>query len=203
MDTLSHGLWGGVTVGRNSRSAYWTAFAFGVAPDLLAFGPFFVGTLLGVYERPIIPAGGHPRESNLPVYVHTVYQYTHSLVIFALAFGLVWWIRARRRPAGGVARLVAQGPRSLAGLKAWWALYGDRALWPMGAWGLHILMDIPTHSSSFFPTPFLWPVSDFTVNGIPWSAPYIFFPNVVGLLIVYAVWWWHKRRTRMHKLLEY
>jgi len=30
--------------------------------------------------------------------------------------------------------------------------------WVFLAWGLHILCDIPTHSSAYFPTPFLWPL---------------------------------------------
>lgn len=56
---------------------------------------------------------------------------------------------------------------------------------PMAAWGLHILVDIPTHSSAFFPTPFLWPVSDFHINGRSWSNPEIFIPNVLALLGIY------------------
>jgi hypothetical protein len=46
-------------------------------------------------------------------------------------------------------------------------------LWILAAWGLHILIDIPTHSLALFPTPFLWPVSDFKVNGIGWDNPII------------------------------
>ncbi|MCX6779285.1 MAG: metal-dependent hydrolase, partial [Candidatus Magasanikbacteria bacterium] len=58
---------------------------------------------------------------------------------------------------------------------------------PLWAWGLHILMDIPTHSTNFFPTPFLWPFSEFRVNGISWGNPYIFFPNVIILVLVYIL----------------
>jgi len=35
-----------------------------------------------------------------------------------------------------------------------------------GAWILHIMMDIPVHTQGYFATPFLFPLSDFTVNGI-------------------------------------
>lgn len=55
------------------------------------------------------------------------------------------------------------------------------------AWPLHILIDIPTHSSEFFPTPFLWPLSDVTVNGVSWGTPYIFFSNIVLLVTLYSV----------------
>lgn len=68
-----------------------------------------------------------------------------------------------------------------------------RPVWEMAGWALHILVDIPTHATSFFPTPFLWPIADVTVNGISWGHPYIFFPNVALLLIVYLYYF------RVHK----
>ncbi len=42
MDIFSHGLYGGVAFGRISKRDYITAFLFGIAPDLLAFGTFFL-----------------------------------------------------------------------------------------------------------------------------------------------------------------
>ena len=45
MDIISHGLWGGITVGRRSGRSFWTAFCFGVAPDLFAFGPMFANRM--------------------------------------------------------------------------------------------------------------------------------------------------------------
>ena len=61
-----------------------------------------------------------------------------------------------------------------------------KPLLEMGAWALHICMDIFTHSTAFFPTPFLWPVSDVHFDGMPWSTPIIFIPNVVLLAVLYA-----------------
>ncbi|BCA53828.1 hypothetical protein W02_09680 [Nitrospira sp. KM1] len=58
-------------------------------------------------------------------------------------------------------------------------------LWELAAWGLHILVDIPTHSSEFFPTPFLWPVSDWKFNGWQWMTPGILIPNYLLLLFIY------------------
>jgi len=66
-----------------------------------------------------------------------------------------------------------------------WLIF-KHPIWEMGAWGLHIALDIFTHSSRFFPTPFLWPLSDFKVNGIGWGSPVIFFPNVGVLAILYT-----------------
>lgn len=42
--------------------------------------------------------------------------------------------------------------------------------WPVGAvaWGLHILIDLPTHSRRHWAPQFLWPLSTVTVDGISW-----------------------------------
>src|SRR6266568_98541 len=143
MDIISHGLWGGVTVGRKSRRSFWTAFCFGVAPDLFAFGPMFANRMFIHGLDFLNKLGKPPDASSIPAYVHGVYNVTHSLVVFAVAFAVVWLIR--RKP-----------------------------LLEMGAWALHICMDIFTHSTAFFPTPF------------------IFIPNVVLLAVLYA-WFLYKR----------
>ena len=42
------------------------------------------------------------------------------------------------------------------------------------AWPLHILIDIPTHSRKFLPTPFLWPFSNWKFPGISWNVKWFF-----------------------------
>lgn len=44
--------------------------------------------------------------------------------------------------------------------KWWWLTWG---------WILHILADIPTHTRAYFPTPFLWPISELTFDGFSWG----------------------------------
>lgn len=166
MDILSHGLWGAATVGRKSKKSFWTAFSFGMLPDVFAFG-IPVSHLLfsmitgGEAEFMRGPEDGY---ANIPAYVFQLYSISHSLVIFTAVFLLVWAIR-------------------------------KKPIWEMSAWGLHIVMDIFTHSDAFFPTPFLWPVSDFYVNGMSWGEPLIFIPNMAILILVYG-YWWHLRRKR-------
>ena len=162
MDIVSHGLWGGIAFGRTNRRNFWLAFWFGILPDLCSFGPFYVAVLLGFAERPHF---GHepPDPSLIPAYVHRVYSVTHSLVVFLVAFALLW--RVFRRP-----------------------------IREAFAWGLHILFDIFTHSYRFFPTPFLWPISDFKVSGWPWGMPAIFIPNVTLLALLYA--WFFLRQPK-------
>ncbi len=170
MDIVSHGLYGGVAFGRKNRTNFWLSFFFGVMPDLFSFGLFTAGTWIGLFDHPDWSSGRHPDPSQIPQFVSTFYDYTHSLVIFALVFGLVWLIRQR----------------------PWWIMAG---------WGLHILVDIPTHSSAFFPTPFLFPLSDFHIDGHPWSTPEIFLPNVILLIALYTWFYVVKPRRDQGKTL--
>ena len=59
--------------------------------------------------------------------------------------------------------------------------------WPLTAWAAHIITDIPTHSTRFFPTPFLWPLSDYVFNGISWATPWFMVVNYSAILIVFIV----------------
>jgi membrane-bound metal-dependent hydrolase YbcI (DUF457 family) len=163
MDVISHGLWGGIAFGRKSKKLYWLAFVFGLMPDALSFGIFTVASFLGFVSGPDWE-GGLPDPSIIPQFVHTLYNITHSLLIFAFVFGLVY--------------LIIKKP-----------------FLPLLAWGLHILVDIPTHSYAFFPTPFLWPVSSFMVNGINWGQPIIFYPDIILLAGCYLLWWINIRKS--------
>lgn len=58
--------------------------------------------------------------------------------------------------------------------------------WLLAAWLLHIVCDIPTHVTSYFPTPFLWPLPTPFVDGIAWSTPWLMAANYAALLMVYC-----------------
>jgi hypothetical protein len=154
MDIISHGLYGGITFGRHSKTSYWKAFFFGVMPDLFSFGIFFAITLLSFASGPDFYVGT-TNASDIPVYVHQLYNVTHSLFVASFIICFVWFVQGK-------------------------------FMIEMLAWPLHILVDIPTHSAKFFPTPFLWPVSNFYVDGISWGSPYIFFPNLIILAVLYT-----------------
>jgi hypothetical protein len=55
----------------------------------------------------------------------------------------------------------------------------------MLGWPFHILLDFPFHSKAFFPTKLFWPFTDFSFDGIPWSRPEIWFPNLAGIIILF------------------
>ncbi len=164
MDILSHGLWGSIIFGRKNKRSFWTGFLFGIGPDMLSFGVFTLARLMsslmtGTWQI----RSGAPDLMDIPQYVHSLYNVTHSFVVFAVAFIIVW-------------------------------IYMKRPVWEMMAWAFHIFLDLFTHSTSFFPTPYLWPFAYTPVNGVPWSTPIIFFTNVGSLVVIYAVYWYQKSR---------
>lgn len=65
-----------------------------------------------------------------------------------------------------------------------------RVVYPLLGWLLHILIDIPTHSYSYYATRFLWPVSDFRINGIAWWTPWFWMVTYAVLAAVYVAMWW-------------
>ncbi|MEW6756158.1 MAG: hypothetical protein AB1505_35070 [Candidatus Latescibacterota bacterium] len=163
MDVVSHALWGGGAFGRRTRKAFLAAAGTSLLPDVLSEGLFGVLSLLHVGGMPAWEHG-HPNITAFPPWAGGLYGLTHSLVVFTVAFLLVW---------------------ALAG----------RPVWLVGAWGLHVLIDIPTHSLELFPTPFLWPLSDLRVDGVPWHQPVVFGVNALLLLGVYSLWWGRTRRS--------
>lgn len=176
MDTLSHGLWGGLIAKAANRTqskvSYGWAMWWGMFPDLIAFGipflwlfstivftPLSLSDIAGMrnQEPPMFP-GSYWFSTFAPI----VYQYSHSLVLFVALFAIVFFVQ-----------------RSIP-----WVLLG---------WPLHILMDIPFHTAKFYPTPFLWPLSDVKINGTPWSTPWILLGNYAALIILYLIFRYRQR----------
>ncbi|PIN86313.1 hypothetical protein COV19_05910 [Candidatus Woesearchaeota archaeon CG10_big_fil_rev_8_21_14_0_10_44_13] len=57
-----------------------------------------------------------------------------------------------------------------------WLIYKKIPLF-MLAYPIEILMDIPTHSREFLPTPFLWPVSNWHFPGFSWGQGWFMILN--------------------------
>lgn len=72
-------------------------------------------------------------------------------------------------------------------------LFLKRPVWELGGWLLHILIDIPTHSAAFYPTPFLWPFSDVRVSGVSWGETWFMVVNYAALLIVFILMFRRKK----------
>jgi hypothetical protein len=165
MDIISHGLWGGIALGRKKRNNFIYAFIFSVLPDVLAEGIMFCMIYFGVNNMPDLEHG-HPNISEFPVYAQNFYNTTHSLLVFIAVFIFIWVIR-------------------------------KKPFCPLLAWAFHIILDIPTHSFELFPTPFLWPVSDIKVNGIPWHSSIIMIPDIILLVVFYIFWLYNSKTYRI------
>jgi hypothetical protein len=74
------------------------------------------------------------------------------------------------------------------------ALWRKPIAFAMLAWPFHIVLDFPFHSFAYFPTPILWPLSDFKIDGVPWSNWYIWLPNVAGLIMLF--YYRHKQKKK-------
>lgn len=200
MDIFSHGLWANAVFEtaaqakfkKRNRLSVWLGIFFGIMPDLFSFGIFFAvsafnklplilsyvssrlleelnriitsissfapntGQTIGkIAEKTwgVLPSGP-PDPGSIPNYVYTLYNFTHSFLIFALIFGVVWFLRK----------------------KPYWLLAG---------WGLHIFIDIFSHTEKFFPTPFLFPISNFHVSLTSWGNPIFMIINYSALIGVY------------------
>ena len=149
MDTLSHALWGKGLFGY--RKYKWLPLFFGAIPDLASFGLYFLYNLI---VNPTTMKMGKPELSEIPSWVFSLYNVTHSLII-AMLFIFIAYIFKRD------------------------------FCFSMLAWPFHIIIDFFTHSIEYFPTPILWPISNYRFDGIPWSNQYIMIGNIVCIFLVF------------------
>ncbi len=179
MDILAHTLWANagaraantVAEKKGKRlhiSPGWAAF-WGVFPDFFAFTiPFVIALYRLVFEHvPVSMLHDHHHVGGGFDIAAYLYQYSHSLVIWAAVFVLVW-------------------------------IWSHRPRWELLAWALHILIDIPSHAIGFYPTPFLFPVSEYRFPyGIPWSNTWYMFINYVALAAVWGTILYKKYKTKV------
>ena len=55
------------------------------------------------------------------------------------------------------------------------------------AWPIAIVMDALTHTRSFLPTPFLWPIFDWTFPGISWANRTVMTINYILIVLSLCV----------------
>jgi len=72
---------------------------------------------------------------------------------------------------------------------------------PLWAWGFHVVLDIFTHSFEFFPTPFLWPLSDYKLDAWMWGNWWIFIPNLILLIVLYS-WFFTVKLKKRNRQVE-
>ncbi|MGY4884991.1 MAG: metal-dependent hydrolase [Nanobdellota archaeon] len=175
MDTISHALWGGALFksinikSKKKRFKFWQAAFFGMFPDIISFViPFIIFFII------IITQTGF----NIAAISDTVLSPPYSNIVdmlYNISHSLIIF--------------------SLVFLLIW--LIFRRPIWIVCGWLLHILIDIPTHLKSHFPTPMLWPISNFKINGIIyWREPLFMIIDILLLIIVYWVILWKERKLK-------
>ncbi|HEX3095637.1 MAG TPA: metal-dependent hydrolase [Patescibacteria group bacterium] len=176
MDVFAHVLWTNavfhVKYHKQRRLRYLAAF-FGVLPDLISFTPVFLYMIL--LGKVITPELLMENKSGVFNYALQSYQYTHSLVVFAV----------------GLIIITAVGNLYLYFKKG--AMYRFWFFWPLLGYLLHILIDIPSHKG-LYETPFLYPLSNvrFT-HGLSWSDPTYMVVNYGSIVVIYAVMYYYQK----------
>ena len=94
MDIISHGLWGGLALGRRNGKVFFAAFFLSVLPDILAEGIMFSLAFLNAPGMPTLDHG-HPKLYEFPQYAQNFYNCAHSLIIFLAAFLVIWILRKK------------------------------------------------------------------------------------------------------------
>jgi hypothetical protein len=163
MDVLAHGLWANVMFkiipkSRHDKKLTWWGIACGVLPDLLTFTPIFALLFFDLIVGRRNLTGGRPDLDNFPLG-----ELTHQLYNYTHSFVIF-----------ALAVIVV------------WAIWKKFPIYFLG-WGLHVFIDIFTHSREFYPTPFLFPIVPYEFNGFPWSHPVFMVVNYGALLLLYLV----------------
>ncbi len=169
MDLISHTLWtAALAKGTNFKTkknlSWIQATFFGIFPDLIAFTPLYffiiINLLVGKYQFPLT----FPDKLEPAIY-DNFFIFDITTLIYNLSHSLLVF--------------------SLAAIFI--SIYKRRIYWEIAGWLFHILVDIPTHSASLYPTPFLFPLSDWRHDGIAWENPYLLAVNY--LLLVFIYYW--------------
>jgi hypothetical protein len=177
MDTFSHALWGYASVRwRGPRTARW-ALLTGSAPDLIFGAVSITGRFLTKGWEGLRPAGERdPRiwlRDGPPMPADLLEDY-HNYYVWSHSLVLL----------------------AVLGI-AWYAIR-RRPPWLLLPWTLHIVMDIPAHER--YLTPFLYPLSNWTFEGISWGRWPVLALNWGSLALTYAMlyarYWSRHRKPR-------
>ncbi len=175
MDVLAHTLWTNAVAytkyAQDRRQRYWAAF-FGVMPDLVAFVPVFIYMIVsGIFFHSASRNGfmnNYQHPTGIYEFTIQAYNYTHSLIVFGIAFVSIWLAR-RGRP-----------------------------YWPMVGWALHIVIDIFTHPDFFRTPFLYPLSGVRNTHAISWGDPIFMVINYSCLIGIYILIYRYKKHNRTH-----
>ena len=179
MDILAHSLWAGAGVTLAQRHWHLSPRTLALTvllaalPDLLQFlpiiawGMFGDGSLADVWRFTMALPGEEPA---LPPMVNLWAHHLHCIMHSA----------------------VVAGAATLLSWMVWRTL-----LFALLGWWSHIVIDVFTHSASYYPSPVLYPITEQGFDGLAWNTPWFLVANYVALGLT-AVWLFRSRENR-HK----
>lgn len=173
MDTFSHGLWAAALAkGINKKEGkpvvnVWATAFWGVFPDLLAFTIPFVWIMWGLVFGGLdfTQFSGHRPPLAEPAGSAQSYIFSLTSVLYNVGHSIIIFAAV---------------------FFAVWALFRRAPLELLG-WLLHIILDIPTHTYAFYPTPVFWPLLDWKFDGFSWGQPWFMVLNYSLLILVFAL----------------
>ena len=175
MDIVAHSLWAGLGAAAAarrwpvSRAQARAVLGLAALPDIAHLIPIVLWTLVGdgtwaaVRGYAFATPGGEPW---LPAGVQAWSHTLHCVMHSAVIAAVVTAIAAWR----------------------WrWALV------PLTGWWSHILIDVFTHSSDYYPSPVFYPITERGFDGIAWPDPWFMGLNYLALA---GAWLWLLRSAR-------
>lgn len=170
MDSIAHGLWSWIAakfanIHLKKKLNVWMAVAFGVMPDVASFAPLFVFLIIGLITGSAGLAGFphvasvEPAAGNT-LLIHNVTSFLYNFTHSFFVFLAVFFLV--------------------------WLIF-KKPVYEMLFWLVHILIDIPTHSYKFYPTPFLWPLSSWKFDGLSWATPWFMIVNYLAIISAYLM----------------
>jgi hypothetical protein len=169
MDIVAHTLWigaGTVLAARHfpiTRRTVVVTMTLAALPDVLQFVPVLAWVLFadGSWTALRDHAGAAPgREPTMPAGIALAAHHLHCITHSAIIAGV----------ASGLIWLWRRSLRI-----------------PLLGWWSHIVIDVFTHSTDFFPVPVLYPISYRGFNGIAWNEPWFMALNYAALA---GLWLW-------------
>jgi hypothetical protein len=172
MDIFSHAAWGYASLHHKQDVRRWSALA-GAAPDLLWFLPSAAERVLERDWRGVTIGSDRTiwRADGPPLPPDLVESY-FRYYIYTHSLVLLVLVAA-----------VLLATR--------WRRYA----WLAVPYAVHILMDIPTHER--YQTQPFYPLSSWHVEGLTWTDPRVFWPNVIAVALTYA--WILARKRRISR----
>jgi hypothetical protein len=142
-------------VKNNRRIVFWGVI-LGILPDFISFVPVMLVRFIEIIR-------GNVEATFLTDAYYTYAFADYGIISYNYTHSILIWL--------------------LATLLIWAGL--KKFPWILLGWGLHIVIDIFSHTTDFFATPFLFPFSNFQISVVNWSHPIFMLVNYALLLVLY------------------